>query len=245
MTVNQDPKDDSRSSALSDYLGESDRFYFPRWANYLFPAMLLVAIGLLTYVPLLGTLAISPDTRSIGYEPKQPVPFSHAVHAGKLKMDCRYCHTTVEAAAFAAIPPTQTCLNCHASIKSESPLLEPIRTSFKSGEPVTWIKVHDVPDFVYFNHSSHINKGVGCESCHGRIDQMEEVSQAKSLSMAWCLECHRSPEKQLRPRDSVTAMGWDCMAATGKPQSQLGSELAAQYHVQSKHFLTSCSTCHR
>jgi hypothetical protein len=207
--------------------------------------MLLVAIGILTYLPLVGTLAISPDTRAVGYEPKQPVAFSHAVHAGKLQMDCRYCHSTVEHAAFAAVPPTQVCLNCHASIKSESPLVEPVRKSFETGEPISWIKVHDVPDFVYFNHSAHINKGVGCESCHSRIDQMEEVSQAKSLSMAWCLECHRAPENHLRPRDAVTAMGWEASVATGKSQAELGRELAAEYHVQSAHFMTSCSTCHR
>ncbi|MEQ1827179.1 MAG: cytochrome c3 family protein [Pirellula sp.] len=226
-------------------LALNDRFQFPRWANYLFPGMLLVAIGILTYIPLIGTLALSPDTRSIGYQPKQPVQFSHAVHAGKLKMDCRYCHTTVESAAFAAIPPTQTCLNCHAAIKSESQLVEPIRKSYESGKPISWIKVHDVPDFVYFNHSAHINKGVACVTCHGRIDQMEEVFQAKALSMAWCLECHRAPEKHLRPRDAVTAMDWDVKAATGKSQQELGAELFAQYHVQAPHFMTSCSTCHR
>lgn len=223
----------------------NDRFQFPRWANYLFPALLIIAIGLLTYVPLLWTLALSPDTRAVGYEPKQPLPFSHAMHAGKLRMDCRYCHSTVESAAFAAIPPTQLCMNCHASIKAESPWIQPVRKSFESGLPIAWIKVHDVPDFVYFNHSAHINKGVACESCHGRIDQMEEVSQAKALSMAWCLECHRAPEQHLRPRDAVTAMGWDALAAMGKTQVELGQELVTAHNIQSSHFMTSCTTCHR
>ena len=230
--------DDSQPETL-------ERFHFPRWANYLFPALLIVAIGVLTYIPLLGTLAISPDTRSVGYQPEQPIPFSHAVHAGKLQMDCRYCHSSVETAAFAAVPPTQVCLNCHASIRSDSPKLAQVSESFKSGQPISWVKVHSVPDFVYFNHSAHVNKGVACESCHGRIDEMEEVYQAKSLSMAWCLECHRAPEAHLRPREFVTAMGWDPQSATGKAQSEIGKELFAAHNVQSMQFMTSCSTCHR
>lgn len=223
----------------------TDRFQFPRWANYLFPALLLVGIGVVTYVPLVGTLAISPQTRAVGYQPKQPVAYSHAVHVGKLKMDCRYCHTTVETAGFAAIPPTQTCLNCHATIRSDSPLLEPVRESFQTGEPISWIKVHDLPDFVYFDHSAHVNKGVACESCHGRVDQMEEVSQEQPLSMAWCLECHRDPKRHLRPREAVTAMGWDAEAATGMDPEQLGAELLHRYHVPSREHMTSCSICHR
>lgn len=234
---------DSPANPTADVAGQ--RFRFPRWANYLFPALLLVAIGVLTYIPLLGTLAISPDTRSVGYQPEQPVTFSHALHAGKLQLDCRYCHSTVESTAFAAIPPTQTCLNCHASIKSDSPQLTLVQKSFETGDPISWIKVHDVPDFVYFNHAAHVNKGVACESCHGRVDQMEEVRQAESLSMAWCLECHRAPEQHLRPREFVTAMGWDAQASTGKSQGELGPELAETYRVQSTHFMTSCSTCHR
>ena len=223
---------------------DQERFQFPRWANYLFPAALIVAIGVLTYLPLVATLGLSPKTRAVGYQPQQPVPFSHAVHAGKLKMDCRYCHSTVESAAFAAIPPTQTCLNCHAAIKSESPKLKAVRTSFEMGTPVSWVKVHDVPNFVYFNHSAHVNKGVGCQTCHGQINEMEIVHQAQPLSMAWCLECHRAPENHLRPREEVTNMNWD-VSMTGRTQSELGAELAAEYHVQSKQFMTSCTTCHR
>lgn len=223
----------------------SERFQFPRWANYLFPTLLITGIGVLTYIPLLGTLAISPDTRAVGYQPVQPVPFSHAVHAGALKMDCRYCHSTVETAAFAAIPPTQVCLNCHASIKADSPKLELVRKSFETGEPISWIKVHSVPDFVFFNHSAHINKGVACESCHGRIDQMEVVFQAKPLSMAWCLECHRAPEKQLRPRDAVTVMGWNESEDSSDSHRSKAEDLMAEHNVQSIHFMTSCSLCHR
>jgi hypothetical protein len=223
---------------------DHDRFYFPYWANYVFPAALIVTIGVLTYLPLVLTLGLSPITRAVGYEPQQPIPFSHAVHAGKLKMDCRYCHSTVEQAAFAAIPPTQTCLNCHAAITSDSPKLEPLRTSFEQGTPVSWVKVHDLPDFVYFNHSAHVNKGVACQTCHGQINEMEVVRQDQPLSMAWCLECHRNPTEHLRPRDQVTSMTWD-VAMTGKSQRELGNELAAEYHVQSPQFMTSCTTCHR
>lgn len=235
------------TSSASEPVGPDavERFQFPRWANYMFPALLIIAIGIFTYIPLIGTLAISPDTRSVGYQPQQPVPFSHAVHAGKLQMDCRYCHSSVENAAFAAVPPTQVCLNCHAAIKSDSPKLELVRKSFEQAEPISWIKVHSVPDFVYFNHSAHINQGVACESCHGRIDQMEEVYQEKSLSMAWCLECHRAPENHLRPRQFITAMGWDSQATVGKTQSELGLELVSAHHIQSMQFMTSCSTCHR
>jgi len=230
--------------SLSADLGE-ERFQFPPWANYLFPAMLLVGIGILTYIPLLGTLALSPTTRAVGYQPEQPVPFSHKLHAGELGMDCRYCHSTVEHAAFAAIPPTKTCLNCHAAIKADSEKLATVRDSFATGEPICWVKVHDVPDFVYFDHAAHVNKGVACESCHGRIDQMEEVYQAQPFGMAWCLECHRQPEEFLRPREAVTAMGWDAEAATGKSQAELGQELKSLYQVHSDEFMTSCTTCHR
>ena len=225
--------------------GDGERFQFPRWANYLVPAGLLVAIGLLTYVPLLWSLGFSPHTTDVGYQPKQPIPFSHQQHAGDLKIDCRYCHSTVDQAAFAAIPPTQVCMNCHASIKSDSPLLVVLRDSYSSGEPVVWTKVHDLPDFVYFNHSAHIQKGVGCASCHGRIDQMPEVFQSEPISMSWCLRCHRQPELFLRPREQVTNMQWDPLAATGKSQRELGSELKQAHHVQSPEFMTSCTTCHR
>ncbi|WP_372896392.1 cytochrome c3 family protein [Stieleria sp.] len=202
-------------------------------------------MGVLTYLPLVLTLGLSPTTRAVGYQPMQPIPFSHAVHAGKLGIDCRYCHTTVETAAFAAIPPTQTCLNCHAAIRSESPQLELMRTSYREGTPVSWVKVHDLPDFVYFNHSAHVNKGVACQTCHGQINEMEEVRQDQPLSMAWCLECHRAPEDYLRPREQVTSMSWDALASTGKNQAALGTELAAEYHVPSQQFMTSCTTCHR
>ncbi len=220
-------------------------FRFPPWANYLVPAGVLLAIGVLTYIPLLLSLALSPVTTDVGYQPKQPVPFSHKVHAGDLKIDCRYCHSTVEQTAFAAVPPTQTCMNCHAAIKAESPLLEPVRSSYTDGTAVAWVKVHDLPDFVYFNHSAHINQGIGCATCHGRIDQMEEVWQSQPVSMGWCLNCHRAPEQHLRPRDQITRMDWDPLAMAGRAQSELGSALKTSLHIQSMETMTSCTTCHR
>jgi len=173
----------------------------------------------------------------VGYQPKQPLPYSHAVHAGKLGIDCRYCHTTVETAAAAALPPTQTCMNCHATILADSEKLLPVRESYATGMPVEWIRVHDLPDYVYFNHSAHVRRGVGCVSCHGRVDRMEEVYQAETLSMGWCLACHRAPEQHLRPVELVTAMSWQ----TEDPL-KTGAELRQKYNI---HPSTDCSTCHR
>lgn len=205
----------------------------------------MLVLGAAVCVPGVLVLGFHPDTTDVGYAPIQPVPFSHALHAGTLKMDCRYCHNTVERTAQAAIPPTQTCMNCHASIKADSPRLEVVRASYAKGTPVSWKKVHDLPDYVYFNHSVHVAKGVGCVSCHDRVDQMEVVRQTRSLSMAWCLECHRAPENHLRPRDQVTNMNWDPLAATGKSQAELGLELKRLHQVQGMDYMTSCSTCHR
>lgn len=223
---------------------ESRRFLFRPWANYLVPALVLVAIGVFTYVPLLFWLALSPETTDVGYRPVQPIPFSHKLHAGDLKMDCRYCHTTVESAAYAALPDTKICMNCHASIKSESENLKLVNESYSTGRPVSWLKVHDEPDFVFFNHSAHVNHGVGCATCHGRIDQMEVVHQDKMLSMAWCLECHREPAKYLRPRQEITNMEWGA-DLTGQSQIELGKELIHKYHVHSTKTLENCTTCHR
>jgi len=178
-------------------------------------------------------------TRS-GVAREQPVPFSHKHHAGELGIDCRYCHTSVEKAAVAGIPPTKTCMNCHAQIWSDSPTLEPVRASFRNDTSIEWIKVHDLPDFVYFNHSIHVNKGIGCVSCHGRVDRMNLTWQESSLQMEWCLDCHKQPEKHLRPRDQVFNMDW-------KPdgdQLTLGRQLVKQYGVRVEQ-LTNCTICHR
>ncbi len=221
-----------------------ERFLFLPWANYLVPGMVIFAFGLLTYFPLVTWLFISPETTDVGYRPNQPVPFSHAMHAGQLKMDCRYCHSTVESTSFAAIPDTKICMNCHASIRSDSEKLKLINESYLTGMPVSWLKIHDQPDFVFFNHSAHVNHGVGCVTCHGRIDEMEVVHQDKPLSMAWCLECHRDPVPFLRPRSEITNMTWGA-EQIGKSQTELGKELLQLYEIHTSRFLTNCTACHR
>jgi hypothetical protein len=168
----------------------------------------------------------------------QPVPFSHEHHAGRLGIDCRYCHTTVEESPFAGIPPTKTCMNCHSQMWVGSEMLEPVRESYRAGKSIAWERVHNLPQFVYFDHSIHLNKGVGCATCHGRVDRMPLTRQAQSLQMEWCLACHREPERFVRPREEVFNMSWEPPA----DQLALGRELVKEYHIRS---LTSCSTCHR
>jgi Cytochrome c3/Class III cytochrome C family len=177
-------------------------------------------------------------------ERQQPVQFSHKHHAGDDGIDCRYCHTSVETSASAGIPPTQTCMNCHSQIWADSPYLEPVRESWRTGRPIQWTRVHDLPDYAYFNHSIHVAKGVGCATCHGRIDQMPAVYQASSLQMEWCLACHRNPERFVRPKDKVFDMEWRQENRSEQEIAQ-GKELVKSYHIQDAKTLTSCSTCHR
>lgn len=217
---------------------------FPRWANFLLPALALGIAGGGLYVPTLFGLGASPKTKDVGYAPIQPVPYSHALHVGKLGLDCRYCHNTVEKAAFAALPATQTCMNCHTAIRTNSLQLQPIRESYETGKPVPWVKVHDLADFAFFNHSAHVNHGVGCVECHGRIDQMDVVTQKQPLSMGWCLECHRATESHLRPKDQVTNMGW-APPANADDAKALGEKLKADYKIHDSAYMTSCYTCHR
>ena len=172
---------------------------------------------------------------------EQPIPFSHAHHVGALGIDCRYCHTTVETSSFANLPPTKTCMNCHSQIWLTSPTLEPVRASFRDDKSISWTRVHDLPDYVYFNHSIHIDKGVGCETCHGRVDQMPLMSQQHTLQMEWCLNCHRNTEKYIRPREFVTTMGYQ----PAGDQEEIGRRLQKEYNIQDVRLLTSCSTCHR
>jgi len=219
-----------------------NRFIFPRAANYLLPVLIVAALGGMTYVPAVVWLGLSPRTLAVGYAPQQPVAYSHALHVGKLGMDCRYCHTTVEDASFAAIPPTQTCMNCHHSIKADSPKLLPVRESWASGKPIEWIKVHDLAGYSYFNHAAHVRKGIGCVSCHGRVDQMEVVTRVQPLSMSWCLDCHREPEKHLRPTSEVTNMRWQ---PPDGDQLAIGRKLKSEYQIRDSNYMTSCSTCHR
>ncbi|MFW5653481.1 MAG: cytochrome c3 family protein [Planctomycetota bacterium] len=159
----------------------SSPFQFPRWSNVLLPAIVVAVAGGGLYMGVLIPFGASPATTDVGYAPIQPVPYSHALHVGKLGIDCAYCHTTVDDAAFAAVPPTQTCMNCHTSILPDSPQLQPVWESFNTGRPIEWVKVHDLPDYAYFNHAAHINKGVSCVECHGRVDKMEVVYQSETL----------------------------------------------------------------
>ena len=174
-------------------------------------------------------------------EKQQPVQFSHKHHVGDDGIDCRYCHTSVETSYSAGIPPTQTCMNCHSQLWSDAPYLEPIRESYRTGKPIEWERVHDLPEFAYFNHSIHIAKGVGCSTCHGQIDNMPAVFQENTLQMEWCLACHREPEKYIRPKSEIYNMQWDGNDLSANERLQL----KADYKIRSQEMLTSCSTCHR
>jgi len=172
---------------------------------------------------------------------EQPIQFSHKHHVGDDGIDCRYCHTSVETAAFAGIPPTKTCMNCHSVLFNNAGYLEPVRQSYRDDKSIEWVKIHRLADFVYFNHSIHVNKGVGCSTCHGRVDQMPLVFQANTLLMQWCLDCHRNPASNLRPIDKVFAMDW----TPGPDQEELGKKFANERNLRTTAELTSCSTCHR
>jgi hypothetical protein len=177
-------------------------------------------------------------------ERQQPVQFSHKHHSGDDGIDCRYCHTSVETSASAGMPPTQTCMNCHTQIWADSPYLEPVRESWRTGKPIEWTRVHDLPDYAYFNHSIHVAKGVGCSTCHGNVSEMPIMYQASSLQMEWCLECHRSPERFLRPQDQIFNMEWRRENTTAAQIAE-GRERVKTNHIRNVQSLTSCSTCHR
>jgi len=179
----------------------------------------------------------SPEFIDVGYAPEQPVPYSHRLHAGQLGMDCRYCHNWVEVSDHSNVPPTQTCMNCHGVVRTESLALLPVRESWATGQPVPWVKVHHLPDYVHFSHAVHVSNGVGCETCHSRVDQMEVVRQVEPLSMGWCLECHRQPELYLRPKDEVTTMGYV------QPADFVGRNLD-RIRAEGIQPPTDCSACH-
>jgi len=209
-------------------------------------------VGVLLWVAI--NFQRSPYVTYAGVARPQPAPFSHQHHVAALGIDCRYCHTSVEKLCFAGIPPTKTCMNCHAQIWTGAPMLEPVRNSFKTGESLVWNRVNDLPDYVYFDHSIHINKGVGCNTCHGEVDRMPLMYNQASLQMEWCLDCHRAPEKNLRPREQVFNMRYQQPSKDvpvkfdGKEyvdQLTLGQDLATKYRLRSEMDITSCSTCHR
>jgi hypothetical protein len=196
-------------------------------------AFLLVALAWAVYA-----LSASPYVTDVNVAKDQPVPFSHKHHVGELGLDCRYCHTAVESSSSAGMPPTQTCMTCHSQIWVNSSMLEPVRASYREDKSIQWIRVNAVPDFVYFNHSIHVNKGVACVTCHGPVGDMPLTWRANTLQMGWCLDCHRNPEKFVRPRENV----FDIHYKEPANQEALGLKLMKEYKIQS---LTNCTTCHR
>lgn len=213
---------------------------FPRSANALVRASVVGVLGLIAAV-----ITLAYAVNSGGYVTRQnlirhqEVPFSHRHHVESMGIDCQYCHWMAEESSYAGIPPTHVCMTCHSGIWTESPMLEPVRQSYANDEPLVWNKVHDLPDYVYFNHAIHVSKGMGCASCHGRVDKMALVWQENTLHMSWCLECHRNPEQFIRPRSEITNMEWDPSPAE---QAELGPQLVEEYNVQSQDH---CYTCHR
>jgi Cytochrome c7 and related cytochrome c len=229
---------------------------FHRSANTL-ARLSIIAVVVIVSLVLWAGLEIqrSPYTTWMGVAQAQPVPFSHQHHNGGDGIDCRYCHTSVDKSSFAGIPPTKTCMNCHSQIWTNAPMLEPVRESWRTGRSLVWTRVNYLPDYVYFNHSIHVAKGVGCASCHGPVNKMPLMYEAYSLRMEWCLNCHRAPEKFLRPRDQVFNMDYlqpssnsPVKLADGRvftDQIELGNVLKREYNVRTVEDITSCNTCHR
>jgi hypothetical protein len=238
------------------------QIFSPTADTWLRAVLIALVVGTVGSLLLAGGVARSQYVTEVARTPMQPVPFSHKHHAGELGIDCRYCHTSVERSAFAGLPPTETCMNCHRQIWTNAELLEPIRASYRDNVPVQWTRVNNVPDFVYFNHSVHVAKGIGCQSCHGNVDRMPLMFQNASLQMQWCLDCHRNPTKNVRPREEVFNMNWNPgdrasflkympspreaanphWEPSGQDVARLQAKLAKDYELKS---LTSCSTCHR
>ena len=212
---------------------------FPRLLVLQLKLWALAGVGFVFVALLAWRISIAPHP-AIGTPAEQIVPFSHKHHVGDVGLDCRYCHTAVEQSAFAGIPPTHTCMTCHSELFTQQSMLAPVVQSFASGDPLQWNRIHDLPDFVYFNHSIHVAKGVGCATCHGPVDRMPLTWRVAPLTMQWCLDCHRAPEKYLRPVDRVFDMSW----RPSGDQLALGRRLVAAYHIH-KSSLTDCSTCHR
>ncbi|HNQ72847.1 MAG TPA: cytochrome c3 family protein [Verrucomicrobiota bacterium] len=218
---------------------------FPKWTNKL-PLMIIIGGTLTAGAVTAGVwYYFTPKYFRVGYQPIQPVAFSHATHAGQLGMDCRYCHSTVEKSWFSNIPSSSTCMNCHNQVLKDDPRLALVRESAATGKPIPWVQIHRVPDFVYFNHSVHVNRGISCVECHGRVDQMEEVYHAKSLSMSFCLDCHNDPASKVRPADKITDLGWtpsEDPNEAAKRQEAFGKKYVHDFRIES---MNNCSACHR
>ena len=221
---------------------------FPKWTNKLPAALALGSAAFGLFVVFVVSFWFSPENTDVGYQPFQPVAYSHKQHAGALGMDCRYCHRMVETGPHATVPDNATCMGCHAHIRTDSVLLEPLRTAYGDGGPnqqaIEWVKVHLLPDYAYFNHAVHVHAGVGCTSCHGRVDQMEVVRQVEPLSMGWCLECHRDPTPHLRPTGiSATQMDWEpdeASIAAARARLEWNGDEIPELNPP-----THCSACHR
>lgn len=213
---------------------------FPKWVNTI-PIKVIVGLTLLATAVVLGvTYYATPKYTRVGYAPTQPVAFSHALHSGQLGIDCRYCHTFVDRSEHSNVPSTQVCMTCHSMVRVGDPMLAPVKESYESGEPIPWVRVHKTPDYVYFNHAVHVNRGISCVECHGRVDQMEVVEHTKSLSMAFCLECHRNPEEYIRPNEEVYNLDWE------RPETEEYKEMAVDFvHDWKVNPPQSCSGCHR
>jgi hypothetical protein len=204
--------------------------------------IVLIALLLSPFVVGAGSYALmnSQYVTRQSITPKQPVPFSHEHHVGGLGIDCRYCHTSVETSAFAGLPPTRTCMTCHSQLYTNAAMLAPVRQSLAEGKPIRWVRVNALPDYVYFDHSVHVANGIGCTTCHGRVQEMPLMRQAAPLTMGWCLNCHRDPKPYLRPRDEVFSVSWK----PPKDQLEQAKKLLVEYHIKTQH-LDDCSRCHR
>jgi len=218
---------------------------FPKWTNRL-PLLIVVGAALTGTAVVAGVwYYFTPKYTRVGYQPVQPVAFSHATHVDQLGMDCRYCHSAVEKAWFSNIPAAGTCMNCHSQVLKDDPRLALVRESAATGEPIPWVQIHRVPDYVYFNHSVHVSRGISCVECHGQINEMTEVYHAKPLSMAFCLDCHRDPAARIRPVDKVTDLNWkwsDDPVQAAQLQRANGEKFVHDWKVESLQY---CSTCHR
>ena len=214
---------------------------FPRSANAVARASILGALLLIgSFLFFLDSLNRSNYQTNQNREIVQPVMFEHTRHVAGNGLDCRYCHTSVEESHFAGIPPVETCMTCHSEVLKESPILEPVRNSYETGTPLEWVRVHDIGDYVYFNHSIHIAKGMACVTCHGPVDEMALMRQENTLQMQWCLDCHRAPEEFIRPKEHVFDLDWEPEG----DQIAMGDSLVEAYNINVDQ-LTNCSICHR
>lgn len=215
---------------------------FRRWTNVGSKGSIIGTLLALALIAWIGIACVSSSYgTAVGVAPVQPIPFSHQHHAGVLGIDCRYCHTSVERSSFAGIPPTKTCMNCHSQMWVGSDMLEPVRQSYREKRAIRWKRVYNTPGFVYFDHSIHVHKGIGCTSCHGQIDEMPFTFQSHTLLMQWCIDCHRNPAEEVRPLSEVFSVNYQ----PPPNQLELGKRLVAEYDIRTPNQLTSCTICHR